>query len=556
MHTRRSFLKTTGAFGLSAGCFLPILSAREAPSLPAGDDYKALVCVYLHGGNDSLNMLPPAEAANYQEYFDVRGGGDNPEEGIAVSNTVFDLPDLDSQKLSSSTNPYSAEDNQSAGLKGVYETGLGLNVNGVMPEIAHLIRKQKIKILSNVGNLVEPLTKEDIASVYKEKPSYLFSHDNQRMQVDIGRADLDNGFGWAGRIADLWFGTEKYDAFPFGMNFSLRARGSRMLEGTKTRPYVVQPNPVAFNKMRLMPAGGTRWIQWDEHLNRRSMYHYLYGADAMKPGDYSYAEYNENWGFYNDVPRPLDLTGRTKEVSPNFLKRVYQKMGMNALRTNDAVLAALGEELSFDQKNSYNEDLFSVPEEETLGLTMNNFGRFIQNLETIAKMMKVGASEGYRRQIFLVQHGGFDTHGSQLEVHPRILRELSLGMEHFSSALEELGLSEKVVTYTTSDFGRTVSSNGDGTDHGWGGNQMIMGGGINQSEIIGKLPSLAIGGADDYSKQGRIIPSIANIQVQAELAHWFGVDKNYLPELFPHISNFQSDANDVTSSFVNLGFSS
>ena len=229
---------------------------------------------------------------------------------------------------------------------------------------------------------------------------------------------------------------------------------------------------------------------------------------------------------------------------------------MNALRTNDAVLAALGEELNLENKDSYGHSLFSVPEEETLGLSFSSFGKLIQNLETITKMMKVGVSEGYRRQIFLVQHGGFDTHGSQLETHPRILRELSLGMDHFNSALEELGFAEKVVTYTTSDFGRTVSSNGDGTDHGWGGNQMIMGGGINQAEIIGKLPSLAIGGADDYSEQGRIIPSIANIQVQAELAHWFGVEKNFLPELFPHISNFQSDANDVTSSFVNLGFSS
>jgi uncharacterized protein (DUF1501 family) len=553
MYSRRSFLKTTGAFGLSAGCFLPILSAKEVPSLPAGDDYKALVCVYLHGGNDSLNMLPPADAANYQEYFDIRGGGENPEEGIAVANTVFDLPDLANKKLTSSTNPYAAEDNESAGLKGVYETGLGLNVNGVMPEIAHLIHNQKIKIISNVGNLVEPLTKEDIASVHKEKPSYLFSHSNQRMQVDIGRADLDSGFGWAGRIADLWFGTEKYDAFPFGMNFSLRANGARMLEGAKTRPYVVQPNPVAFNKMKLMPTGSTPWVQWDENLNRRSMYHYLNGASPINPDDYSYAEYN-NWKGY--VPSPLDLRNRIPEASPNYLKRVYQKMGMNALRTNDAVLAALGEDLNFTSTDSYGQDLFTVPEEEVLGLTYNNFGSLIQNLETITKMMKVGVSKGYRRQIFLVQHGGFDTHGSQLEVHPRILRELSLGMAHFNSALEELGLSEKVVTYSTSDFGRTVSSNGDGTDHGWGGNQMIMGGGIDKSEIIGKLPSLAIGGADDYSEQGRIIPSIANIQIQAELAHWLGVESDYLTELFPHLPNFQNDPSDATSSFVNLGFSS
>ena len=119
---------------------------------------------------------------------------------------------------------------------------MGLNVNGVMPEIAHLIRNQKIKIISNVGNLVEPLTKEDIASVHKEKPSYLFSHDNQRMQVDIGRADLDNGFGWAGRIADLWFGTEKYDAFPFGMNFSLGLMVQECLRVLK--PDLMLCNPI------------------------------------------------------------------------------------------------------------------------------------------------------------------------------------------------------------------------------------------------------------------------------------------------------------------------
>jgi uncharacterized protein (DUF1501 family) len=155
-----------------------------------------------------------------------------------------------------------------------------------------------------------------------------------------------------------------------------------------------------------------------------------------------------------------------------------------------------------------------------------------------------------------VQHGGFDTHGSQLEVHPTKLRELSLGLDQFNSALEEMNLSEEVVTYTTSDFGRTISSNGDGTDHGWGGNQMIMGGGIDKSEIIGTLPSLAIGGADDYSEQGRIIPSIANIQIQAELAHWLGVESSFLTELFPHLPNFQSNPYDTTSSFVNLGFSS
>ena len=176
MHSRRTFVKSLGALGLQVEVFCQFCLQRRLPisrQVMTTKHWFVFICTE---GNDSLNMLPPADAANYQEYFDVRGGGDNPEEGIAVANTIFDLPDLDSQKLSASTNPYAAEDNESAGLKGVYDVGLGLNVNGVMPEIAHLIRNQKIKIISNVGNLVEPLTKEDIASVHKEKPSYLFSH--------------------------------------------------------------------------------------------------------------------------------------------------------------------------------------------------------------------------------------------------------------------------------------------------------------------------------------------------------------------------------------------
>ncbi len=88
MQTRRTFVKSIGALGLTSGSLLPVLSAKQAPNLPEGEDYKALVCVYLHGGNDCLNMLPPADSANYQEYFDIRGGGDNPSEGIAVAKLL------------------------------------------------------------------------------------------------------------------------------------------------------------------------------------------------------------------------------------------------------------------------------------------------------------------------------------------------------------------------------------------------------------------------------------------------------------------------------------
>ena len=157
-----------------------------------------------------------------------------------------------------------------------------------------------------------------------------------------------------------------------------------MLEGTRTRPYVVSPNPVAFNRMQKMPLGGTPWTKL--------------GRAFKPPGDVSlfarcsphesfrllYAEYNQNWGLYKNAPSPLDLTSKSSSSFPNYLKRVYQKMGMNALRTTMR-LAALGESLTFDKTDSYGESLFSIPEEETLSLSSITLVILFSNLETITK---------------------------------------------------------------------------------------------------------------------------------------------------------------------------
>ena len=101
MITRRSFVKTIGALGATSG-FSPLLSAKNAPDLPPGNDYKALVCIFLQGGNDSFNMLIPSDLSLYNEYADARKGGNNGDDNISVSKNVLDLPDLTNSKLSSS----------------------------------------------------------------------------------------------------------------------------------------------------------------------------------------------------------------------------------------------------------------------------------------------------------------------------------------------------------------------------------------------------------------------------------------------------------------------
>ena len=550
MTSRRTFVKSLGGLGLSSSLF-PILSAKDSPSLPSGDDFKAIVCVYLYGGNDAFNMLVPSDSWLYNEYADARGGGDNADSSIAVANNLLDLPDLSSRILTNSTNPYSSHDNKSSGLKGVYDVGLDLNVNGVMPEVAHLLRNQKVKLISNVGNLVEPIEKKDLDDTKKKKPVFLFSHNDQRKQIDIGRSDLVQGFGWAGQIADNWFGSGRYEAYPFGLNLSLRAGGARLLEGMKTRPYNLNNYPKGFDYMKPNDAEKDNWGN-DYHYNRRALYTYLYGGTPLDARNFNYTKYN-----WNSPVSPLDLSGRTPEYSSNYLRRFYQKVGLNSLRTTDTFLEVMKKDLTLDGNDSYGSSLFSIPSEEAIGLSMGGkYKTLLHDFKAITKMIKLARNDNYRRQIYLVKLGGFDTHANQLNDHPALLRGLSLGLHQFNKAMEEMGLSDNVLTYTTSDFGRTVSNNGKGTDHGWGAHQLVMGGGINQSSVIGKLPSLALGGDDDQKTQGRIIPTIANIQIQAELAHWFGVDKPLLSKIFPHLSNFQKDGDDLTSAFVNLGLKS
>jgi uncharacterized protein (DUF1501 family) len=176
----------------------------------------------------------------------------------------------------------------------------------------------------------------------------------------------------------------------------------------------------------------------------------------------------------------------------------------------------------------------------------------------IARLIEAGnrsaASGGFgmKRQIFFCQVGGYDLHAGQtpgpgqstVGSHANLLAELSQGMFTFQRAMEQLGLSNNVTTFTASDFGRTFPCNGDGSDHGWGSHHLIMGGAVNGGRTYGTFPTLAINGPDDTST-GRWIPTTAIDQYFATLATWFGVDNGNLATVFPNVNRFST---------ANLGF--
>jgi uncharacterized protein (DUF1501 family) len=158
-------------------------------------------------------------------------------------------------------------------------------------------------------------------------------------------------------------------------------------------------------------------------------------------------------------------------------------------------------------------------------------------LQTAAKMIAVRDKLGMSRQVFFVSTGGFDTHDEQLTDQPGLLQNVSDSLAAFHAATVELGVAEKVTAFTQSDFGRTLTSNGDGSDHAWGGVQLVIGGAVKGRTIYGRYPLLQIGGPEDVGG-GRMIPAVSSDQYAATLAKWFGVADADLPSIAPSIGNF------------------
>jgi len=175
----------------------------------------------------------------------------------------------------------------------------------------------------------------------------------------------------------------------------------------------------------------------------------------------------------------------------------------------------------------------------TLSTKFPNSG-LAQQLQWVAKLISVRASLGATRQIFYVDMGGFDTHSNQLTTHTALFAELSQALSAFYAATVELGVASNVTTFTMSEFGRTLSSNNGGTDHGWGSHHLLMGGAVKGGDIYGAMPDLTLGGPNDADGYGRMIPTTSLYQYAGALGSWFGAANSDLATLFPNLAQFPS----------------
>ena len=158
-------------------------------------------------------------------------------------------------------------------------------------------------------------------------------------------------------------------------------------------------------------------------------------------------------------------------------------------------------------------------------------------LQMVARLIAARSPLGARRQVFFVSLGGFDTHDFLTDQHPDLLAAVAGGLKSFYDATLELGVAQQVTAFTASDFGRTLTSNGDGSDHGWGSHHFLVGGAVQGNRFHGQLPSVTVGGPDDVG-QGRLLPTTAVDQLAATLARWMGVSNSDLPLIAPNIGRY------------------
>jgi uncharacterized protein (DUF1501 family) len=443
--TRRSFLRGLGCAALSATPLLGTLvnlgsaTSAAAQGLPDGDDYRALVCILLAGGNDSFNMVVPREPDEYADYLAAR------------SDLALDHDSLLTIRPRS------------------LDRDFGFHPE--MSEAQALFEAGRLAVLNNVGTLVEPVTLAGVESGAARLPLGLYSHSDQIRQWQTSVPDSREATGWGGRVADLMSGFNDNQQISMGISLS----GTNDFQaGVTSREYSITPE------------GSTGIFGFGE-------------TDPLL------------------VIRETAIRSMVDREYQNLLERTFASSLQSASR---------------------NHEIFSAAIESAPSLaTPFSAAPLSQSLRMIAETIAVRETLGMRRQTFFVLVGGWDHHDEVLATQAPMLAGVSAALSEFDAALGELAIRDEVTTFTISDFGRTLSSNGRGSDHGWGGNQLVMGGAVAGGDFYGTPPPLFPGNDLDTGR-GRLIPTLSTDEVFAELAMWFGVAPGDLDSVLPNIRRF------------------
>lgn len=464
--TRRQFLRTismTSMAGLHASPFLMGLNSLAAMAQSSGgSDYRALVCIFLQGGNDGHGTVIATDPESFSAFTQARSGA--PGLAYPMTDLLPIVPRTSQSGRTFALNPYLAN------VQNLFNTGRGA-------------------VLANVGTLIAPATKGQINTKSVPVPASLFSHFDQTAawQAIASNGGSAEHVGWGGAVADL---VESMNMNSNAMFTCISTAGTALfLAGQSSY------------QLNLTSAGP---------IPIRGLAQPLYGYPAGTSALSSILSADE-----------LSLFAKEYEV-------VVQR----SIQAQELLASAM---LPAGPTGVPDPPQFLDPVTKTL---TNN--ALAVSLQTVARIIGGRAGLGVRRQIFYVQHGSFDTHNDQAKLHSTLLTQLGQALEYFDSVMTSSGTSDQVTTFTASDFGRTLTSNSDGTDHGWGSHHFVVGGAVQGQDIHGQYPVVGVNQANDLGA-GRLIPTTSVDQYAGTLARWFGLSDGQIRQVFPNFGNFGSN---------------
>lgn len=356
-------------------------------------------------------------------------------------------------------------------------------VHPSMLELQGLFNTGKLAFMANTGTLVEPiLSATQFSSGLKKIPLGLYSHSDQQMHWQTSVPQSRDALGFGGRIADLMNASNSHQEV--SMNISLAGKNI-FQRGQDLAEYAISRNISPLNVgISALPSG------W---------------------GNTGLATQNRNEAIDNMMSK----------VYANLLQKTFSTVGKK----------------TYDSFQTFKDALSYAPTLSTVFPTNN----FALDLAAVAKVISVRSNLGAKRQIFFIDLGGWDMHDSLVTGMTTKLAVVSQALKAFYDATVEMGIADKVTTFTISDFARTATSNGLGADHAWGGNMMVMGGAVKGGKVYGSFPKMSVvNNPQNVSFRGNFIPSIATDEMYAELALWYGVSPADLCYVLPNLRNFYS----------------
>ena len=443
--SRRAFLKRSALVSAAAGTATPFainLGAIGEAAAATASDYKALVCVFLFGGNDYGNTVIPYDQSNYDTYARLRGS-------LAINRSGL------TPTLLNPTIP----------LAGGRQYAMSPDLLPLLP----IFDAGKMAVALNVGTLVEPTTKAQYNARSVRLPPKLFSHNDQQSFWQASNTEGASS-GWGGRMGDLFQGGN----------------------GTATLTCINASGSAVF-------LTGRQAVQ--------------YAVSTAGP-----IQLSANSSLYGSANASAVLKSLMTGARTNLFESEHARVSKRALDTAAQVTTALA----------------SAPAFTTEFGTGNPLA---DQMRVVARLISVSQELGAKRQVFFVSLGGFDTHDNLLAQHTPLMARVSGAMRAFYDATVTLGVADKVTAFTASDFGRTLTVNASGSDHGWGSMHMVMGGAVNGRALYGTPPAVADNGPDDAG-QGRLIPTMSVDQYAATLARWFGVSTSDMASVLPNIGNY------------------